>query len=1517
MSKIMAVLDFFHPLIRKWFVDSYTDPTDVQRQAWPRIIAGEHVLISAPTGSGKTLTAFLWAINQLAAGTWASGRTHVLYISPLKALNTDIQRNLILPLNELKEVFAEAGQPFPEVRVLTRSGDTPATDRRRMLRYPPEILITTPESLNLLLSSQGGRSLLRNLSTVILDEIHTVVNNKRGVHLITAVDRLIPLSGEFQRIAISATVKPMEAVAEFVGGFRLEGDALDPRYLPRTMSLVESRSEKDYALRICFPEETSELQHTESFWKPLVREFRDIIRKNRATLFFAKSRRLSESITLKINAEEKQPLAYAHHGSLAKELRLEVENKLKAGDLKAIVATNSLELGIDIGALDEVVLVQSPPAISSAVQRVGRAGHKVGETSRGTFYPTHDLDYLESAVIARAILDGDIEDVKPVAGALDVLAQILISMTGIATWDIDELYAHLRTSWPYHNLSREHFILVLNMLAGRYADTRIRELKPRISIDRMDNSVAARKGALLQLYTSGGTIPDRGYYHLRHEETGSLIGELDEEFVWEATLGQTFTFGTQHWKISRITHNDVLAVPASPHTKETPFWTGEVFNRDFFLSEKIADFLEEAETGLDDPEWEHSLQQDFCMEAQAAGHLLDFLKRQKKETLASLPHRRHILVEQIASGPGGSPGNQVVLHTFWGGRVNRPFAMALDAAWEEHFGHRLEIFAGDDCIVLQLPPEAAAHDFFSLVSVNNLEDYLRQRLESSGFFGARFRECAGRALLLPKRKMNERMPLWMSRLRSQKLKQSVMKLTDFPILLETWRTCLQDEFDLEALKQVLTEISSGSIQITDCKTSHPSPMAQGMTWAQIETYMYARDSLPGDKVSHLRGDLLREVVFSPGLRPQIPPEITQKFEEKRQRLSPGYAPSSERELVDWIKERVLVPWPEWEELRAAIRRDHSSEEELSVEETITNACHKLVKIKPETAESPLVAAWERLPAIRELFSPEPPLEILPFGTDSDPLWHPGSDASLSPDERDSLCTSLLGEWLSFYGPYEPKEIGLKLGISSASLHLGLEDLRDADMLITGMLVKDSEADMVCDAENFEILLRMSRAAAVPQVKPREICDLQLFLAVIQGQALSENTEDAVFRALDQLVGYNLPAELWEGEILPARIPDYTLTWLDSVLRQSGLRWQGNREKKVRFFYEDDVALLAPDPGSGQPRSPGAEKQDGESEPAHQDLFPDSLARYDYLTLLERSGNDARKLEGQLWNLVWEGQLSNDTFSSLRRGLQNDFRVWEVIQKQRESLQRGHRAGSRLHLSRWKETQAYPGNWFLLSEPGQEDDPDLIEQEERRKDRVRLLLDRYGVLFRELLHREPAPFRWRDLFRTLRLMELSGEVLAGYFFKGIPGAQFISHRAFRIFQTQLPQEAIYWLNAVDPVSQCGIPLDALRGSLPKRVEGTHLVYHGSKPVMYSQRKGQTLTFLVPPADEHLPEYLVGLRHLLNREFSPIRRIIVESINDEPAIQSPYLPLLKQSFDVVVDIKQISLYRKVGHKSVGKE
>jgi len=1556
-SKSLAL---FHPLIAGWFEGTLGAPTAVQAEAWPVIARGDHVLVTAPTGSGKTLTAFLWALDRLATGDWPGGRTRVLYVSPLKALNTDIRRNLLEPLAGLESVFRKACRPFPAIRVETRSGDTPQAERRQMLRRPPEILITTPESLNILLSSRSGRGILDSLRTVIIDEIHTVVGDKRGVHLITAVDRLVPLSGEFQRIAISATIKPLATVAEFVGGLRLEPGPAGPRFVPRPVTIVRSGEGKRYDLRVIRPEDGADGGAGETRWVPLVREFRRIIDRNRSSLFFARSRRMCEHLTLRINEGEESPVAYAHHGSLARELRLEVEGKLKAGDLKAIVATNSLELGIDIGALDEVVLVQSPPSIASGVQRIGRAGHRVGAVSRGTFVPTHDEDIVESAVIAAAVEAGDIETVRPVENALDVLAQVLLSMTGVEVRKVDELYDRIRTSWPFRRLSREHFDLVLRMLSGRYAHTRIRELRPRISLDAIDGTAAARKEALIDLFISGGTIPDRGYFHLRHEESGALIGELDEEFVWEASVGQAMTFGTQHWTIRRITHNEVFVSPAGSRDAPAPFWKGEVFNRNAHLSDRIAAFLEEADARLDDPAWFAELGTRHHLDGGAARRLVDHLKRQKQKTGVALPHLGHIVAEHVRTGPDGYPGSQVVLHTLWGGRLNRPFALALDAAWEERYGYRPETYAGDDVVILQLPHQVPADDLLSLVGPANLEPLLRKRLESSGYFGARFRENAGRALLITRRRFNERMPLWMSRLRSQKLLQAVMRMPDFPILLETWRTCLRDEFDLEALQAKLTALAAGATRVSECTTPRPSPMAASLAWKQVNQYMYTADELPADRRSALKSELLRELVFTPGLRPSVSADTVRGFEDKRQRLSPGYAPPPDRELVDWLKERVVLAWPEWERLLDAVKRDHAESAEserggeaaegghgtegeaadeargpaagasgAGVFDLPAHVLSRLVRMRVPGTGHDFVCALERAPEILTGFGWTGRAELeSPAGGPLDVRSRAFAlrSSRTARAEEEARFTSLLGEWLQFFGPLTATEIERRLGLGPGRIESGLEDLRDAEALIEGALVRGVGARQVCNPDNFEILLRMERRAASPHVETRRLAELPLFLARVQGlvppaAARSETGEEKTLRAAEQLIGYALPAPLWEAEVLPARIHEYSVSLLDFALHQSDLRWRGDSEGHVRFLFASDMSLVEPESGAGgrngrrarddarpEARSPDPARKPEHAKPGDAGaLFRDPAARYDFASLLRRSGDHVGRLEEKLWRQVWAGRLTNDTWSAVRRGLQTDFRVAEVIDHQKRSLEFAARRGG-LHLAAWRESQAYPGSWFLLPEPAPPGAAgDLIEQEERRKDRVRILLDRYGLVFRELLVREQPPFRWSDVFRTLRIMELSGEVLAGYFFDGIPGPQFMSQQAFRLFLRKPPADAVFWMSAVDPASVCGLGFEGLRDGFPKRVEGAHLVFHGTRLVLVSQRKGRSLTIAAGPDEAGLGDYFGVLRHLLTRDFDPLSRIVIERINDEPAPASPYLPALRRVFEVVRDRSRVSLFR----------
>ena len=626
------VFDLFHPLIRKWFAEKVGMPADIQVQAWPRVAKGEHVLITAPTGSGKTLTAFLWALQKLITGDWPGGRVRVLYVSPLKALNNDVQRNLLKPLKELRTYFTEAGEMFPPIRILTRSGDTPQNERQQMLRRPPEILITTPESLNLLLSSKNNRMILSGVESVILDEIHAVLDSKRGTHLITAVDRLIPLAGEFQRIALSATVRPLEPVADFVGGLKAYQSGEDYRYEKRPVVILRSAVKKHYNLTVDAIEQNNdgvEGVEQDALWQTLAAALTKVIRENTATLVFCNNRRTVEKLTRYINDAAGEPLVYSHHGSLARELRLAVEHKLKNGELKGIVATNSLELGIDIGELDAVLLVQTPPSLTAAIQRIGRAGHGVGQVSRGNLFPICGRDFVEAAVASRNLPAAGIEPIAPIEAPLDVLAQVLLSMTAVETWDVDELYAFLKTSYPYRNLSRKSYDLLLEMLAGRYADTRLRELNPRIILDKLDHTVKARDGVARLVYLGGGTIPDRGYYDLRLMDTKAKIGELDEEFVWERSVGETFMLGTQVWRIMRVTHNDVEVIPGDRTINIIPFWRAEEQNRDFFYSEKIGLFLEEADKNLETESFAHQ-PATHAWSAYAVERLIEFLERQKK-----------------------------------------------------------------------------------------------------------------------------------------------------------------------------------------------------------------------------------------------------------------------------------------------------------------------------------------------------------------------------------------------------------------------------------------------------------------------------------------------------------------------------------------------------------------------------------------------------------------------------------------------------------------------------------------------------------------------------------------------------------------------------------------------------------------------------------------------------------------------------------------------------------------------
>ena len=1354
----------------------------------------------------------------------------MLYVSPLKALNNDIQRNLLGPLAALT-----ARDAVPQIRVATRSGDTPQSERQRLLRRPPEILITTPESLTLLLTTARGRHALAGVATAIVDEIHALADNRRGTLLLTALERVVEVAGEFQRLALSATVRPLEEIAAFVAGRDQQGAA-------RPMRTLESRHAKQIELRIRFPPAARQAADSgQKIWEPLAESFRQIIARNRATLLFTNSRRLAERLTAAINKDQPEPLAYAHHGSLSREVRVRVEERLKAGELKAIVATSSLEMGIDIGALDEVVLVQSPPTVAATLQRIGRAGHGVGEVSRASLFPTFAQDFVDAAALAAAVAERDIEPQRTLENPLDVLAQIIVSMTASEPWPVESLFALLRRSGPYRRLPRAHFDLVLEMLAGRYAGSRVRELKPRIGYDRIRQVVQAQHSAVLAMYNSGGVIPDRGYFQIRHLESGAVIGELDEEFVWEATTGQVFSLGTQNWQIQRITHNDVLVRPTASSASAPPFWRAESQSRSFHFARRVAEMLERAEQRLladDAGGLIDELIGGHGFDAVAAQELVGYLQRQREAVAGALPHRHHLLVERVLSGPGGYPGplqpQLLVIHTFWGGRVNRPWALALGAALR-HQGADAEVHADDNLVVVQTRDPLEADQVLGLVTVGNLQTLLRASLEGSGFFGARFREAAGRALLLTRQRFNTRLPLWMSRLQAKKLMTAVADFSDFPLLLEAWRTCLNDEFDLPALQTCLAELDDATVTVSYRVTATPSPFAGNASFDQISRYMYADDSPDRRAASGLSDDLIRSAVHDASLRPRLAAETVAQFVAKRQRLAPGYAPESATDWAEWIKERVLLPAGETQDMAMALAHPDVVEivEEV-VEESAAGArhcarhwlCHR--ELLQALLESGL-AAGARLPG------PIPPVA----------------------DPRNAQELAL--EILSFYGPVTAAAIAEILPTVPDGL------LEDQEALVSGRLLADDETVYYCDADNFEALLRLQRARSRPRLEPQPAAALPGFMASWQALAGDLPAEDY----LQPLRGYRAPVATWLYDLPAARHRLWPEQPLERLQVELGLSWQGAGAGHIRLGYPEDLVLLDEQPNEPA-RSPGVAE-----------LFVDPGARYGFLQLADRQPAPLTEFNERWWQAVWRGEVAADSLTPLRQGVARDFRLASVPVSRRPA----HRARGRsaVRAPRFGPYgDPWAGTWLLLPRPDDEPDP-LVAQEDARE-RARMLIDRYGVVCRELANREGGRLRWQALFRALRLMELSGEVVAGYFFESLSGPQFAAPAALPALQDPAPPPS-FWMSALDPAAPCGLGLDW--PDLPQRRAGNYLAFVQGSLALVVENLGKRLNFLLPPDHPLLADALGPLAFLLARE----RRLTLELINGAAAAGSPYLPALQ--------------------------
>ncbi|MEJ7811779.1 MAG: DEAD/DEAH box helicase [Gemmatimonadaceae bacterium] len=891
MPRTPAALRPFHPLVRRWFAETLGAPSEPQRRGWPAIASGEHTLILAPTGTGKTLSAFLWELNQLIAEGHREplpNAVQILYVSPLKALNNDIQRNLERPLAELRARFEAASEPFPEIRVAVRTGDTPASARARMLRKSPHILITTPESLNIMLTTERGRGMFASVRVVIVDEIHAVAGTKRGAHLALTLERLdhlvmtsvgqpaslaTPAPRRPQRIGLSATQRPLEEIARFLGGMEEAGD--ESLLVPRPVTVVDCGAVKAMELRVISPvADMGEVGGT--IWPKVVDVVHQYVRDVRTTLVFVNNRAQAERIAARLNAQAEEELAQPYHGSLSRERRFALEGALKAGELRVLVATSSLELGIDIGSVDLVIQLQSPKRVASALQRVGRAGHTLGAVSRGILVPTFRDDLVEITAIVGGMKAGDVEPTRVPQNALDVVAQVIVAAVSADDWTSAALFDLVRGAYPYHRLSRAAFDEVLSTLSGKYPADLAAELEPRITWDRVTDRLSGSRGSRMMAMISGGTIPDRGLYTVALPDR-TRLGELDEEFVHESRVGDVFQLGSSTWRIGAIEHDRVIVQPAPGAPARMPFWHGEYMARSVELSRRVGALRRELAASADreagsgkreakgesptsggpppkseatpgptasitDPSLapSSSLAERYGLDPMSVESLRTYIAEQRA-VAGVVPDDRTLLIEHFRDELGAV---RIVLHSIFGGRVNAPWGMALAQRVREELGVDVQVQTSDDGVMLRLPDLGTAPPLHALsrLSPEEAERRVLDEVGTTSLFGARFRMNAARALLLPRGSPKRRMPLWLQRLKALDLLETVRQFPSFPILVETYREILQDAFDLDALKGVLAAVADGSIQVRVAETEVPSPFAASLQFGFVVDWLYGDDT---------------------------------------------------------------------------------------------------------------------------------------------------------------------------------------------------------------------------------------------------------------------------------------------------------------------------------------------------------------------------------------------------------------------------------------------------------------------------------------------------------------------------------------------------------------------------------------------------------------------------------------------------------------------------------------------------
>ena len=1173
----MSALDVFSPETRSWFEGAFEAPTPAQELGWPKIASGKDTLIQAPTGSGKTLAAFLYGIDRLTAEPGEG--TRLLYVSPLKALNYDIERNLRGPLAGLDS----------KLRVAVRTGDTPQRDRAAMLREHPDILITTPESLYLLLTSRG-RELLKSVETLILDEVHAVAGTKRGAHLAVSVERLDRLTGErVQRIGLSATQRPLEEIGRFVSG-------------GRPIELVDAGRAKKLDLRVVVPlEDMREPGETSSIWPSIYPEVLKLVQEHRSTIVFVNNRRLAERLAGRLNDlanEQLEPdaprseIARAHHGSLAREQRLEVEELLKKGAIPCLVATSSLELGIDMGAVDLVIQVESPKSVARGLQRVGRAGHELDAVSRGRIFPKFRADLLESAVVAERMQAGAIEETVIPRNPLDVLAQQIVAICADEEISVDELHELVRGAYNFADLSRVQLENVLDMLAGRYPSDEFAELRPRIVWDRTGGMIRGRGGARQLAVTNAGTIPDRGLYGVHLVDGGGRVGELDEEMVYEARAGQTFMLGASTWRIEEITRDRVLVSPAPGAPGLIPFWKGEGPGRPYELGDAIGRTSREL-VAMTEAKALAKLTEEHSLDEQAARNLLTFLDDQHAAT-GAVPSDRTVVVERFRDEIGDW---RVCILTPFGARVHAPWSMAIGSRLRDALGLEVQSLWSDDGIAIHLPEADAPPPTEELViDPDEIEELVMAELAGTALFGSRFRENAGRALLIPRRRPGERTPLWQQRLKAQGLLQVARRYGSFPVILETYRECLQDVFDLPALKRLLAGLKTRKLDLVDVETATASPYSTSLLFDYVANYMYEDDTPRAERraqVLSLDRDLLKELLGQEELRDLIDEGALEEVEAQLRG-----EPRNADELHDVLR------------LRGDLRPggfDAALAEPLLAE-------RRAITVR--------IAGEERLVAAEDAGRYRDALGAMPPGGLPEAFLEGGSDSLLS----------LVARFAKGRGPFTTAEANDHFGLDVEPV---LRELEREERIVRGELRPGGSDREWCDADVLRRLRRASLAALRKEVEPAEQAALGRFLPSWHGI----DRRASLREALVPLQGLALPVSIWESEVLPRRVPNYQPAQLDQLCASGELVWVGaGLDRAAVFFREDAPALGRPD---------AAEAPEGESH----DRIREVLARGAefWFDLLAAADLEAEQALPALWDLVWAGEVANDAWTPLRAG----------------------------------------------------------------------------------------------------------------------------------------------------------------------------------------------------------------------------------------------------------------------------